>query len=350
MFTQKYYADDALFQTSKAAVPHKTILLQLLAVYVGSILTFQLQLLHQTAIASSPITTCLAWLFLLLVDKNNRALILAVYCGSFAGMSAYCLGADCTDSMASMYGHAAIFSLAAALCYVTIQFLSSHFPKAMLTGYGGRLGTTAFLSSYLCSLVLTERTNFIDLRQIMTSTEPPENYIYYSIIACGGAILPFLILRKKWDNVDTYFLTGLTAFLALIGSFLFSIFFPELDLAPAAFYAGLFVSMTKSDLCAPRGLALAGALSGMLMLNVLCVFKGIGGNLGLTAMLSVLTVTAFFYAVAPLSRFLWRMPLVSFMIAAIVGYSWVASYFLSPVPQSSSSWKTQIMTVEGANP
>src|SRR5664279_1332846 len=107
MLTQKYYAEDALFQTSKAAVPHKAILLQLLAVYAGSILTFQLQLLHQTAIASSTITTCLAWLLLLLVDKNNRTLILAVYCGSFAGMSAYCLGADCTDSMASIYGQAA---------------------------------------------------------------------------------------------------------------------------------------------------------------------------------------------------------------------------------------------------
>ena len=349
MFTQKYYANGDLFQTSKSAVPHKTILLQLLAGYVGAILTFQLQLLHQTAIASSAITTCLAWLLLLLGDKNNRALILAVYCGSFAGMSAFCFSADGTDSMASIYCQAAIFSLAAALCYVTIQFLSTHFPKAMLKGYGGRLGATAFLSSYLCSLVLSDRTDIIDFQQIITSYEPPENYIPYSIIACGGAIIPFVLLRKKWHNIDIYFLTGLTAFLALIGSFLFSIFLPELGLAPAAFYAGLFVSMTKSDLCSPRGLALAGALSGMLMLNILRVFRGIGGNLGLTAMLSVLSVTVFFYTAPRLSRLLWRMPLVSFVIAAIVGYSWVASYFYSPVTQSSS-WKTEIMTVEGVNP
>ena len=349
MFTQKYYADDDLFQTSKAAVPYKTILLQLLAVYVGAILTFQLQLLHQTAIASSTITTCLAWLLLLLVDKNNRALILAVYCGSFAGMSAFCLGADCTDSMASIYWQAAIFSLAAALCYVTIQSLSTHFPRTMLTGYGGKLGAAAFLSSYLCSLVLTERTDITDLQLILTSYGP-ENYIPYAIIACAGAMIPFLLLRKKWHDVDVYFLTGLTAFLALIASFLFSIFLPELNLAPAAFYAGLFVSMTKSHLCSPRGLALAGALSGMLMLNILRVFKGIGGNLGLTAMLSVLSVTVLFYVAARLPRFLWRMPLLSFVIAAIIGYSWVASYFFSPASQSSSGWKTEIMTLQGANP
>jgi hypothetical protein len=349
MFTQKYYAEEDIFQTSKAVIPHKAILLQLLAVYVGAIVTFQLQLLHQTAIASSTITTCLAWLLLLLVDKNNRALILAVYCGSFAGMSAFCLGADCTDSMASIYWHAAIFSLAASLCYVTIQLLSTHFPKTMLTGYGGRLGAAAFLSSFLCSLVLTERTDITDLRQILTSYDPA-TYIPYSIIACAGAMIPFLLLRKKWHDVDVYFLTGLTAFLALIASFLFSIFLPDLSLAPAAFYAGLFVSMTKSNLCPQPALALAGAFSGMLMLNILRAFKGIGGNLGLTAMLSVLGVTLFFYTAARLPRILWRIPLVSFVIAAIVGYAWVASYFYSPAPHSSSSWKTEIMTVQGDHP
>ncbi len=349
MLTQKYYTEDVLFQTRKEAIPHKTVLFQLLAVYAGAILTFQLQLLHQTAIASSTITTCLAWLILLLTDKNNRALILAVYCGSFAGMSAFCLGADCTNSMASIYWQAAIFSLAAALCYVTIHFLSTHFPKSMLTGYGGRLGATAFLSSYLCSLALTERTDITDLQKVLT-TYGPENYIPYSIIACAGAITPFLLLRKKWHDADVYFITGLTAFLALIASFLFSIFLPELNLAPAAFYAGLFVSMTRSKLCPPPALALAGALSGMLMLNILRVFKGIGGNLGLTALLSVLSVTVFLYVAARLSRFLWRMPLVSFVIAAIIGYSWVASYFLSPAPQYSSSWKTEIMIVQGINP
>ena len=350
MFTPKYYTQDVLFQTSKEAIPHKAILLQLLAVYVGAILTFQLQLLHQTAIASSTITTCLAWLLLLLVDKNNRTLILAVYCGSFAGMSAFCLGANCTNSMASIYWQAAIFSLAAALCYVTIQLISTHFPRAMLTGYGGRLGATAFLSTYLCSLVLTERTDIIDFQKILTFYGP-ETYLPYSVIACAGAMIPFLLLRKKWHDLDVYFLTGLTASLGLIGSFLFSIFIPELELAPAAFYAGLFVSMTRSELCSPRGLALSGALTGMLMLNVLRVFKGVGGNLGLTAMLSILSVTVFIYAAARLPRFLGRMPLVSFVIAAIIGYSWVATYFLSPAAShSASGWKTEIMTVQGVNP
>ena len=92
------------------------------------------------------------------------------------------------------------------------------------------------------------------------------------------------------------------------------------------------------------------------MLNILHVFKGIGGNLGLTAMLSVLSVTIFFYVAARLPRILWRMPLVSFVIAAIVGYSWVASYFFSPATatvtatQNISSWKTEIMTVEAGRP
>ncbi len=139
-----------------------------------------------------------------------------------------------------------------------------------------------------------ERTNISDLHQVIASSEIVRDYIPYAIIACGGSTIPCILLRKKWDDVDAYCLTGLTALLGLLGNFVFSIFFAYLTLAPAVFYTGLFVSMTKSNLCSPRALAVAGALSGILILYVLHIFSGIGGNLGLTATLSVLCVIVFF--------------------------------------------------------
>ena len=348
MLIQKYYADDVFLQARKTSVSYRDILLQFFAAYAGAILTFHLQLLHETAVASSAITTCVIWLLLLPTHKDKRSLILAVYCGSFGGMSIFCY--DCTQSISSIYYRTAAFSFAVALSYVIIQLLSNRFPKPMLNGYGGRLGTTAFISSYLCSLILREGTDSIDLHQTIASPEILSNSIPYAIIACGGSIIPFFLLRKKWDDVDAYFLTGLTAFLGLIGNFLFSIFFADLTFAPAAFYTGLFVSMTKANLCSPRALAVAGALSGILMLYVLPIFAGIGGNLGLTATLSVLSVTVFFLPAAFLVRFLWAKPLALSVIAGIVIGSFAASYFYSAAIQSGSAWKTEIVDMEGRLP
>lgn len=347
MVAQNYYADEVFFQSSKTAAPNENILLQFFASYTGAILTFHLQLLHQTAIASSAITTCLIWLLLLLAHKNKRYLILSVYCGSFTGMSMFCYGGACTGSMVSIYCEAAAFSLAAAVCYVIIHLLSTHFPRAMLTGYGGRLGATAFLSSYLCSLALREGTGSVDVDQIITSPEISETCIPYAIIACGGSIIPYFLLRKKWHDIDVYTLTGLTAFLGLIGSFLFSIFFKELSLAPSALYTGLFVSMTKPNLCSARGLTVAGALSGIFMLYIIQIFNGIGGNLGLAAMLAVLCVTAFFYTATYLGGFLLRKPAFVFLVAGLVGGPWSTSHFHSVATPSSGGWKTEIVMTEG---
>ena len=148
-----------------------------------------------------------------------------------------------------------------------------------------------------------------NLHEIVTWPETPENTIAYAIIACGGSIIPYLLHRGRWRAVDDYFLAGLTASLSLMGSFLFSLFLPQLDLAPAAFYTGLFVSMTKSNLCPPTRLAIAGAFSGILMLNMAPIFTGIGGTLGLTAMLSVLCVNVLTHSSSCVFCLLWRAPL-----------------------------------------
>ncbi len=308
MTTQRYYVQGELFRPSETDVNHNNTLYQLAASYAGALLTFHFQLLHQTAVTSSAITTCLAWLLLLAANQNKRSLILAVYCGTFAGMSMFCCSPD-NQSIASISCQTALFSLAAALSYVLIQNLSIHFPKATLTGYGGKLGATAFLSASLCNLLLRDGGDSSKLHQIVTWPETPENAIAYAIIAGGGSIIPYLMLRGRWRVVDDYFLAGLTAFLSLMSSFLFSLFLPELDLAPAAFYTGLFVSMTKSHLCPPARLVIAGAFSGILILNMAPIFAGVGGTLGLTAMLSVLCVNVITHSWSCVVGLLSRAPL-----------------------------------------
>ncbi len=81
MLTRKYYADDVCLQEGKTYITSKDIFFQFFAAYSGAIFTLHLQLLLQTPVASSAITTCVIWLLLLPTHKDRRFLILAAYCG-----------------------------------------------------------------------------------------------------------------------------------------------------------------------------------------------------------------------------------------------------------------------------
>ena len=291
MLSQGNYSKEMVFPKRETAVPKRSIIFQLLASYAGAVLTFHFQLLVQTPVASSALTTGVAWLLLLALHENRRSLISAVYCGSFAGMSM--LSASSAEAAGVLFQQAAGFSLAVALCYVLMESLTLYFPKVTFLGYGGRLGTTAFFSSLLCSLLLREDTAIISLNPIAAFPETHVSEMTYAVIACGGAIIPCLLLGKRWRTIDMYDLTGLTALLSLSASLLCKLFFEDLSLAPAAFYTGLFVSMTRPHLCGPPKLAIAGAVSGLLMLYFTHVFNGIGGSQGLAAMLAVASVTTF---------------------------------------------------------
>jgi len=246
MFSQKNYSEEIILLQRKTYIPKRSIFIQLLASYAGAVITFQFQLLDQTPVVSSALTTGIAWLFLLALHENRRSLILAVYCGSFAGMSI--LSASSAEAAGVVFRQAAGFSLAVALCYVLMESLTLHFPKVTFLGYGGRLGTTAFLSSLPCSLLLREDTGIINLNPMAASPETHVSDMTYALIACGGAIIPCLLLGKRWRTVDMYYLTGLTAILSLSASLLFELLFGDLILAPAASYTGLFVSVTRSHL------------------------------------------------------------------------------------------------------
>lgn len=203
--------------------------------------------------------------------------------------------------------------------------------------------------------MLREGVDTINLNQLTASPETLGTYFAYAIIACSGAIIPCLLLGKRWRTVDMYYLTGLTAFLSLIGSLLFAIFFDGLSLAPAAFYTGSFVSMTKFHLCTPRKLAIAGALSGILMLYVIHVFNGIGGNLGLTAMLSVLCVTIFYNAIACLPAGTFRKAFVVVLAMALGSLAGSYMYSISTgqsdvnsiAANSGGDWKIGTVIVDG---
>ena len=291
MLSQGNYSKEMVFPKRETAVPKRSIIFQLLASYAGAVLTFHFQLLVQTPVASSALTTGVAWLLLLALHENRRSLISAVYCGSFAGMSM--LSASSAEAAGVLFQQAAGFSLAVALCYVLWSPLTLYFPKVTFLGYGGRLGTTAFFSSLLCSLLLREDTAIISLNPIAAFPETHVSEMTYAVIACGGAIIPCLLLGKRWRTIDMYDLTGLTALLSLSASLLCKLFFEDLHLAPAAFYTGLFVSMTRPHLCGPPKLAIARTVSGLLMLYFTHVFNGIGGSQGLAAMLAVASVTTF---------------------------------------------------------
>jgi hypothetical protein len=270
----------------------KEIILDFLGAFVGSILTFQFRLHGLESVAASALTTCLAWLFFFVYPHEKRYQIAsAVYCGSFAGMTALLHG----QAIILTYGHIIITSLAAGIAYYIVGNLSMRFPGPMLTGYGGKLGATAFVASGIAGLAFCTLFGVCSIK-FHYAPGLNENLLAYVLLGCAGAVLPSLILGyNKWSNASRFNIVGLTALLGLAGGIFFPISLTHFNLAAAAFYTGLFVSMTTVTICPSlTTLGIAGSLSGIVMLQIVGVFEGIGGGLGLAAMLSVRCVTYLF--------------------------------------------------------
>ena len=141
MLSQGNYSKEMVFPKRETAVPKR--IFQLLASYAGAVLTFHFQLLVQTPVASSALTTGVAWLLLLALHENRRSLISAVYCGSFAGMSM--LSASSAEAAGVLFKQAAGFSLAVALCYVLMESPHPLFSESHLSRIWWKTWDNSFL-------------------------------------------------------------------------------------------------------------------------------------------------------------------------------------------------------------
>ena len=229
-----------------------------LAVILGGLATFALtQIFGISAVLASGLIGITAYI---LVPEYE----VPAFCGSFVGMASY--------SLLPGYRYLFIAGLIAGIVYVI--------GKYSFKGFGGKLGTTAFIGTVLAAVFTGQ--NF-------SGGSIPEGnminlLIFYSII---GALLTFIMhARFKFSAVFSSGLIGVIAALAL------PIIYPANGASLAVMaYCASFAGMSSKDRI-PNELVMtvAAILTALIFIFTSPYLNGAGGKLGITAFASVITI------------------------------------------------------------
>ena len=197
-----------------------------------------------------------------------------VYCGAFAGMTSQLV-----------LGHPAWVVLAGGLAGLVLSVLSDSW-----SGIGGKLGTIAFLGG-LGATGLALVSGAIGAGAPLHAFTGVERWL----VLIASLLSPLLTHRLSY-----YWGFGVvlgSALPSLLVALLLALLPPSLELAPgplAAMWLGAsFVGMTAPERLAPRPLPLLlamGLLFALLSLSFAPRLAGIGGDLGVTAAVSVFAV------------------------------------------------------------
>ena len=223
--------------------------------------------------ASSFIALLGAYFAMLIQNKTNIAD--SVFCGSFAGMISMNL---LSGGQYSFFLMSLLLSILVGIIYTLIKLLSSKYPKKLFNGFGGKLGTTAFISVFLFSFIFGEIAFF-------SFTETKNISLTIIGVAILGAFFTnFLgeILVSKIKNNENNLRIIAPAILGFLGFFIFNI---ELS---QVFYAGTFAGMTSSLILSRKQVILSGLFTGVFFILGISLFNGFGGKLGTTAFLAVI--------------------------------------------------------------
>jgi hypothetical protein len=182
----------------------------------------------------------------------------AIYCGSFAGMSSAALLANGVEMLAA--------GIVAGVVYVLAN--------GTLSGFGGKLGTTAFVGTVVTGLGLG--------RIFAPAPMPAPPLALHIILTCiAAALLTYWLSRPlKHGPVIGSSVVG------LVGGLLLPALAPEAGplLAVAAFCASFTGMSGAARLPAPPWMTVAGLITGIVFVLSLPVLGGAGGKLGTIAM------------------------------------------------------------------
>jgi hypothetical protein len=224
----------------------------------GMILTYALSVIFGVdAVIASALIGVLAYVFM-------RDYATAIYCGSFAGMTA------------SVLIEPVMMGLVAAILVIVYGLT-----KGLLTGFGGKLGTLAMISTFSTVIFLN--------RDFLVVTLPQYDPIILVVIAAFGAIIPY-VMQHRYRQDPVFASAGPSLLFALVSIPLFSL---------GAFYSGVFFSASfigmsdRTRLKNVYWVLLSGLVLGVLYDLMAPLFNGAGGKLGTLALLSVLIVFGF---------------------------------------------------------
>lgn len=186
----------------------------------------------------------------------------ALYCGSFIGM--------CATEVFN-YPEFILVSLLAGVLFVLV--------KEVFNGYGGKLGTTAFIFGFLFYFIFYNNPN-------LPSTFTPLQMIIVIVASSLAAWINYVFnVKFELGPVLASGLVGLGIGIVLIlegSSF-------SLNLASIVFGA-TFVGMSSKEIAKNEWfVAIGGMLFGVIYIMMI-PFNGVGGMLGVTAFISTITL------------------------------------------------------------
>ena len=194
----------------------------------------------------------------ILIKKHDVPL----YCGAFAGMVSV-----------SMFSFFEVFILS-MVCFI-IYTLS----KPIFKGYGGKLGTVAFLSSLIIHSIFGDEFLVVQV-----------SFNFYLLILTTTLSVIITYYLQHYINFSPVLSSSLPS---LLFSIIFVLFIPNhLDYVIVFFSASFIGMSSKERLPSILSVIISGLVLGIIYDVFIEFFNGLGGKLGLMAMISVIITTA----------------------------------------------------------
>jgi hypothetical protein len=187
----------------------------------------------------------------------------AIYCGSFAGMVSV-----------SLFGFLEVTVLAIICAFIFIL------TKPLFKGYGGKLGTIAFMSSLIVHSIFADE--FI-------SVTIDFNIFLLILTTTLGVLITYYI--KHFFKVSAVFASAMPSFIfALVFVYLIQ---NHTDYIVVFFSASFIGMSSEKRLPNVYFVLLSGIILGFIYDIFIQFFNGLGGKLGLMALISVIITSGF---------------------------------------------------------
>ena len=220
--------------------------------FIGVLLTYELVIFLQ--LSSVLVSSFLGVLGFLFFKKYSAAF----YCGTFAGMMSPLLFSR---------WEIIVLAIFCSLLYIVI--------KTALIGFGGKLGTIAFISSVVIGLIFQK--NSLEISYSI-------NFYLVLIFSFSGSFISYYL--HNTFNLSSVFASAFPSFLVVV---LLEIFATELIIYSIVFFTASFVGMSDNKVI-PNALnsLFVGVILSIIFFVFYNLFNGFGGKMGFMALISII--------------------------------------------------------------
>ena len=257
-----FYEGRTLISQDISPVPISRKVFELLAVVIGGLITFYFS--HDIGMGVVIASSLVGILAAMVAPEYS----VAAYCGSFVGMS--------SNDLFFNYAEVVLASAVAGLVYVLT--------RDVFAGFGGKLGTIAFIGAALTALSFRREFLIVPIADWNTN-------LWIIVIALIAAPLTFYLSHSHRNGPVLA-----SGAVGLVGGLILPVLFPVYgsQFAVVAICAS-FTGMSSKQRC-PTFLyiGIAGLFTGILFVYSNPLLGGAGGKLGTIAFASIIATNGFF--------------------------------------------------------